>query len=116
MDAIGGDDDIGLDRNAVGERNACDVAVLFKTRAAMPGMDGAGGAIGSSGAGPAADAEGNIYVVFSDCRFRSNCSDPVAANGCRYNTDNASCTTNDLVLVTSKDGVTWTAPMRVPNR
>ena len=60
------------------------------------------------------DAEGTIYVVFPDCRFRSNCSDPVAASICRFVTDNSSCTTNDLVLTTSKDGVIWTSPQRIP--
>ena len=29
------------------------------------------------------DADGNIYVVFPDCRFRSNCSDSIAVSGCR---------------------------------
>ncbi|MBZ5706247.1 MAG: glycoside hydrolase [Acidobacteriia bacterium] len=42
------------------------------------------------------DATGKIYVVWSDCRFRSGCS------------------TNDLVLSTSTDGTTWTAPSRIP--
>jgi hypothetical protein len=60
------------------------------------------------------DAEGTIYVVFPDCRFRANCSDPVAASGCRFTTDNSSCTTNDLLLTTSKDGVIWTSPQRIP--
>jgi hypothetical protein len=60
------------------------------------------------------DAEGTVYVVFPDCRFRSNCSDPIAVNGCRYTTDNSSCTTNDLLLTTSKDGVIWTSPQRIP--
>lgn len=60
------------------------------------------------------DAKGTIYVVFPDCRFRSNCSDPVAASGCRFTTDNSSCTTNDLLLTTSEDGVIWTSPRRIP--
>lgn len=61
------------------------------------------------------DADGTIYVVFPDCRFRSNCSDPVAVSGCRFPpNNNLSCTTNDLVLTTSKDGVTWTKPRRIP--
>jgi hypothetical protein len=60
------------------------------------------------------DTAGTIYVVFPDCRFRSNCSDPVAASGCRFLTDNSSCTTNDLLLTTSKDGVVWTSPRRIP--
>jgi hypothetical protein len=60
------------------------------------------------------DAEGTIYVVFPDCRFRGNCSDPVAASGCRFTTDNSSCTANDLLLTTSKDGVIWTSPQRIP--
>jgi hypothetical protein len=60
------------------------------------------------------DAEGTIYVVFPDCRFRSNCSDPVAASICRFVTDNSSCTTNDLLLTTSKDGVIWSPLQRIP--
>ncbi len=60
------------------------------------------------------DAEGTIYVVFPDCRFRSNCSDPIAASGCRFITDNSSCTTNDLLLTKSKDGVIWSKPQRIP--
>jgi hypothetical protein len=62
----------------------------------------------------AVDSRGIIYVVFPDCRFRSNCSDPAAASGCRFLTDNSSCSTNDLVLTTSKDGVVWTPPQRIP--
>jgi hypothetical protein len=62
----------------------------------------------------AVDAEGTIYVVFPDCRFRSNCSDPVSAAGCRYTTNNSACTSNDIVLTKSKDGVTWTPPQRIP--
>jgi hypothetical protein len=42
------------------------------------------------------DSTGNIYVVWADCRFRTGCY------------------TNDLVLSTSRDGVTWTAPSRIP--
>ena len=42
------------------------------------------------------DGAGNAYVVWSDCRFRTNCS------------------SNDLVLSTSTDGVTWTPPARIP--
>lgn len=60
------------------------------------------------------DAEGTIYVVFPDCRFRSNCSDPVPASICRFVTDNTSCTTNDLLLTKSEDGVIWTSPQRIP--
>jgi len=60
------------------------------------------------------DAEGTIYVVFPDCRFRSNCSDPLAASICRFVTDNSSCTTNDLLLTKSTDGVIWSAPQRIP--
>jgi hypothetical protein len=60
------------------------------------------------------DAEGTIYVVFPDCRFRSNCSDPNAASGCRFTTDNSSCTTNDLLLTKSEDGVIWSKPQRIP--
>jgi hypothetical protein len=42
------------------------------------------------------DALGTVYVVWSDCRFRANCS------------------SNDLVMSTSSDGVIWTMPARIP--
>jgi hypothetical protein len=42
------------------------------------------------------DGAGNIYVLWSDCRFRANCK------------------ANDLVLSTSSNGTTWTAPARLP--
>ena len=44
----------------------------------------------------AVDAGGTAYLVWQDCRFRTG------------------CTSNDLVLSTSNDGVTWTTPARVP--
>jgi hypothetical protein len=44
----------------------------------------------------AIDAAGKVYVIWSDCRFRTG------------------CTANDLVMSTSTDGVTWTAPARIP--
>ena len=50
------------------------------------------------GANPSArtDGAGNIYVVWADCRFRAGCS------------------SNDLVISTSADGLTWTSPVRIP--
>jgi hypothetical protein len=42
-----------------------------------------------------ADSNGALYATWSDCRFR------------------AGCTKNDLVLTTSSDGITWTAPTRI---
>jgi len=42
-----------------------------------------------------ADSNGTIYATWPDCRFRAGCSQ------------------NDLVLSTSADGMTWTAPTRV---
>jgi hypothetical protein len=42
------------------------------------------------------DASGKVYVVWQDCRFRSGCS------------------SNDIVMSTSSDGQTWTAPVRIP--
>jgi hypothetical protein len=42
------------------------------------------------------DSNGTIYAVWHDCRFRPGCAQ------------------NDLVLSTSTDGITWTAPARVP--
>ncbi len=41
------------------------------------------------------DAAGNVYVVWQDCSFR------------------VGCTSNDLVMSTSADGVTWGAPARI---
>ena len=42
------------------------------------------------------DKSGKIYVVWSDCSFRKNCS------------------TNDLVMSTSTNGTKWTKPARIP--
>ena len=42
------------------------------------------------------DGAGNVYVVWSDCRFRKNCS------------------SNDIVMSTSADGKTWSAVTRIP--
>lgn len=42
------------------------------------------------------DASGRVYVVWQDCRFRAGCS------------------SNDLVLSTSTDGLNWTSPRRIP--
>ena len=42
------------------------------------------------------DASGKIYVVWYDCRFRSGCS------------------SNDIVMSTSTNGMTWTTPVRIP--
>jgi hypothetical protein len=43
----------------------------------------------------AVDSNGTIYAMWSDCRFRT------------------ACAFNDLVLSTSTDGMTWTAPTRI---
>jgi hypothetical protein len=40
--------------------------------------------------------DGKVYVAWQDCRFRT------------------SCASNDIVYSTSMEGVTWTAPVRVP--
>ena len=42
------------------------------------------------------DKSGKLYVVWSDCSFRTGCS------------------TNDLVISTSTNGTKWTAPARIP--
>lgn len=42
------------------------------------------------------DANGQVYVVWPDCRFRSGCS------------------SNDIVMSTSADGSTWASPLRIP--
>ncbi|HEY6290190.1 MAG TPA: sialidase family protein [Terriglobia bacterium] len=44
----------------------------------------------------AVDGGGTVYVVWQDCRFRAHCS------------------SNDIVLSTSTNGTTWTAPARIP--
>jgi hypothetical protein len=41
-------------------------------------------------------ADGTAYVAWEDCRFRKG------------------CTSNDIVFTKSSDGVTWSAPARVP--
>jgi hypothetical protein len=42
------------------------------------------------------DPQGKVYVVWQDCRFRTG------------------CTSNDIVMSTSTDGLTWTAVTRIP--
>jgi hypothetical protein len=42
------------------------------------------------------DASGRVYVVWHDCQFRTGCS------------------SNDIVMSTSTDGVTWTPKTRIP--
>jgi hypothetical protein len=42
------------------------------------------------------DKQGEIYIVWVDCRFRHT------------------CTTNDLVMSTSRNGRQWTSPSRIP--
>jgi hypothetical protein len=42
------------------------------------------------------DGAGKVYLVWQDCRFRSGCS------------------SNDIVMTTSTDGITWSAVQRVP--
>jgi hypothetical protein len=44
----------------------------------------------------AVDAAGTVYVTWADCRFRTGCH------------------SNDIVLSTSANGTTWSAPVRVP--
>jgi len=44
----------------------------------------------------AIDGAGNVYVVWSDCRFRTSCKE------------------NDVVMSTSADGKTWSAVTRIP--
>jgi hypothetical protein len=42
------------------------------------------------------DGSGTVYVAWQDCRFESSCS------------------ANDIVLSTSVNGITWSAPSRIP--
>jgi hypothetical protein len=44
------------------------------------------------------DSSGRVYVVWTDCRTENFC-----------NSGN-----NDLLLITSDDGITWSAPVRIP--
>jgi hypothetical protein len=58
---------------------------------------GEGGNLRSAGLPSSAiDGAGTIYVVWPDCRFRTNCAE------------------NDIVMSTSKDGKTWSTITRVP--
>jgi hypothetical protein len=52
-----------------------------------------------SGALPSAemDGSGKVYVVWEDCRFEP-----------------PNCAANDLVMITSTDGIRWTLPRRIP--
>jgi hypothetical protein len=46
--------------------------------------------------GATVDVAGKVYIVWADCSFR------------------ASCSSNDIVMSTSTDGTSWTAPARIP--
>jgi len=46
--------------------------------------------------GAAIDGAGNVFVVWSDCRFRTGCS------------------SNDIVMSSSANGTTWSAVTRIP--
>src|SRR5207237_1072750 len=61
-------------------------------------VHGVGGGLRDGGGLPSAeiDATGKLYVVWRDCPFRSGCS------------------SNDILMSTSTDGKTWTAPVRIP--
>ena len=48
----------------------------------------------------AIDGSGRVYVVWSDCRFEARCAAPIG--------------TNDLVIISSADGIHWTLPKRIP--
>jgi hypothetical protein len=63
-----------------------------------PNPDGASGGIRADITLPSAeiDRSGKVYVTWSDCRFE------------------ASCSSSDLVLSTSSDGVTWSPVQRIP--
>jgi hypothetical protein len=54
-----------------------------------------------AGALPSAeiDRSGRVYVVWPDCRFEAACS---------------AAAVNDLVLISSADGIHWTLPKRIP--
>ena len=56
----------------------------------------AGGLRTSALPSAAIDAAGKVYAIWQDCRFRTSCS------------------SNDLVMSTSTDGVTWSTPARIP--
>ncbi len=46
------------------------------------------------------DKSGRVYVVWTDCRFEVFCNTPIG--------------NNDLLLISSPDGVHWTLPKRIP--
>ncbi len=54
------------------------------------------GGLRSGGLTADQDSAGKVFVVWPDCRFRSGCS------------------SNDLVISTTTDGISWTSPARIP--
>jgi hypothetical protein len=76
-----------------------DGGATWQTSVAVAGVSEHGVA-GNLRTSPLPSAEvahdGKVYVVWQDCRFRNNCS------------------SNDIVMSTSSDGVAWTTPVRIP--
>jgi hypothetical protein len=67
------------------------------TAIANQNFRGEDGGLRSPGLPSAAmDSAGKIYVVWPDCSFHTGCS------------------TDDIVMTTSANGTTWTAPVRIP--
>jgi hypothetical protein len=87
------------DSNTVSSFDSADGGATWSSPVLVANIDARNEAGGlRSGSLPTAqiDAAGNIYVVWADCSFRSN------------------CISNDLVMSTTVDAVTWTAPARIP--
>jgi hypothetical protein len=64
--------------------------------ATVPSHTEAGGLRSGGLPSSAVDSSGIVYVVWSDCRFRTNCA------------------SNDLVMSTSSNGTIWSAVSRIP--
>ena len=87
------------DSNTISSFESADGGATWSSPVLVANVDARNEAGGlRSGSLPTAqiDGAGNIYVVWADCSFR------------------ASCSSNDLVMSTTADGNTWTAPARIP--
>jgi hypothetical protein len=88
-----------LDSGAIGVFLSVDGGASWSNPASIAGVQAhtdPGGLRSGPLPSAAVDGAGTVWIVWEDCRFR------------------ASCSTNDLVYVTSADAVNWSAVTRVP--
>jgi hypothetical protein len=90
---------IFLDSGAIAAYTSTDGGTTWSGAVTIVGVQvhtDAGGIRSGPLPSAAIDGAGTVWIVWEDCRFRSTCA------------------TNDLVYVTSPDGVNWSAVTRVP--